>query len=147
MNLSNLDSEDKLHLVELLQEKQQRIKYNFIDTVFPASGDLSRDKYEKHLAFFDAGRNYRERAFISGNRSGKTFSACFETTLHLTGLYPDWWTGKKFDYPISACINLTNLVHISGVYFFLLIIYSFLLGINRIQGQSTQAHISLRLCP
>jgi phage terminase large subunit-like protein len=26
----------------------------------------------------------------------------FETAMHLTGLYPEWWQGKRFDYPIRA---------------------------------------------
>ena len=26
----------------------------------------------------------------------------FETTAHLTGEYPDWWAGRKFEHPIEA---------------------------------------------
>lgn len=26
----------------------------------------------------------------------------YETTLHLTGQYPEWWEGRRFDHPISA---------------------------------------------
>lgn len=104
-NLDEMSIEDKLALVELLKEKKQRTKYNFINTVFPDEGPLSRDKYQKHLTFFEAGRNYKERAFIAGNRSGKTFAAAYETTLHLTGRYPSWWTGKRFDHPISSWVS------------------------------------------
>ncbi len=33
---------------------------------------------------------------------GKSISGAFETACHLTGLYPEWWVGKRFDHPISA---------------------------------------------
>ena len=26
----------------------------------------------------------------------------YETVLHLTGLYPDWWEGRRFDNPVRA---------------------------------------------
>ena len=39
---------------------------------------------------------------MAANRIGKTSAGVYETTLHLTGLYPDWWTGKRFDHPIKA---------------------------------------------
>ena len=40
---------------------------------------------------------------MAGNRVGKTWGVGgFETTLHLTGLYPEWWKGWRFDRPIEA---------------------------------------------
>lgn len=40
---------------------------------------------------------------MAANRVGKTFGVGgYETTLHLTGEYPDWWTGRRFDHPIEA---------------------------------------------
>jgi len=62
----------------------------------------ARDRYAKHIEFFDAGRDYRERCFLAANRVGKTIAGAYETTAHLTGIYPDWWTGRRFDGPISA---------------------------------------------
>jgi phage terminase large subunit-like protein len=77
------------------------------DTLQP-DGTLihARSKYAKHLEFFDAGRQYRERAAICANRIGKTFGmGGYETACHLTGIYPDWWTGRRFTMPtrIWAC--------------------------------------------
>jgi hypothetical protein len=37
--------------------------------------------------------------FLAGNRTGKTECAAFELTAHLTGLYPKWWSGRKFNRP------------------------------------------------
>jgi phage terminase large subunit-like protein len=44
-----------------------------------------------------------ERACIAANRVGKTWGiGGYETTLHLTGEYPDWWEGRRFNGPIEA---------------------------------------------
>ena len=70
--------------------------------MFPATGALARSGYAKHLEFFAAGAHHKERAFIAGNRCGKTVAGAYELTLHLTGLYPDWWQGRRFHTPIDA---------------------------------------------
>jgi phage terminase large subunit-like protein len=37
---------------------------------------------------------------MAGNQLGKTLAAAYETAMHLTGLYPDWWVGKRFERPV-----------------------------------------------
>jgi phage terminase large subunit-like protein len=44
----------------------------------------------------------QQRLLMAGNRIGKSFSGAMEMAYHLTGLYPDWWTGKRFTRPIRA---------------------------------------------
>lgn len=67
----------------------------------PESGfDIST--LPKHKAFFDAGAQYAERLAMAGNRTGKSIMGCYETVCHLTGDYPDWWAGRRFDHPIDA---------------------------------------------
>ncbi len=44
----------------------------------------------------------RERLFMAGNQLGKTWSGAAELAMHLTGRYPDWWEGRRFDAPITA---------------------------------------------
>ena len=39
---------------------------------------------------------------MAGNRIGKTQSAAMEVAIHTTGLYPDWWTGKRFTKPVQV---------------------------------------------
>ena len=39
---------------------------------------------------------------MAGNRVGKTVAGGGEMTYHLTGLYPDWWEGRRFDRAITA---------------------------------------------
>lgn len=62
----------------------------------------AREKYPKHMELIAAGAHYRERCFMAANRVGKTFAGAYEMTCHLTGLYPDWWAGRRFARPISA---------------------------------------------
>jgi phage terminase large subunit-like protein len=55
------------------------------------------------MEFHAAGGDYtvRERLLMAGNQLGKTWSAGFETAMHLTGRYPDWWEGAVFDAPVA----------------------------------------------
>jgi phage terminase large subunit-like protein len=66
---------------------------------YPDTGPLRRELYVDHLAFFAAGALHKERIFLAANRIGKTEAAAYEVTCHMTGLYPAWWTGKRFDGP------------------------------------------------
>lgn len=67
--------------------------------LFPDAGPLRRELYRKHEEFFWAGAEYKERLFMAANRVGKTVAGAYETACHLTGRYPAWWEGKRFDRP------------------------------------------------
>ncbi|WP_428659365.1 terminase large subunit domain-containing protein [Reyranella sp.] len=42
---------------------------------------------------------------MAANRVGKTEGVGrYETVLHLTGAYPPWWVGRRFDRPINAWV-------------------------------------------
>jgi phage terminase large subunit-like protein len=97
------DDEVEGFLIQL-RMLEDREKYGRFDALFPDDGPLKREKYTKHLEFFKAGANYRERCFMAGNRVGKTVAGSYETTCHLTGDYPSWWEGKKFHGPIKAWV-------------------------------------------
>lgn len=89
--------------IQILEALTLRAERNKMATFYPDDGPLRRELYAKHLTFFKEGVNHRERCMMAGNRVGKT-EGCggYETTLHLTGLYPEWWEGKRFDKPINA---------------------------------------------
>lgn len=56
------------------------------------------------MEFFRLGAEpgVNERAFMAANRVGKTWGAGgYETALHLTGRYPDWWEGRRFSGPVD----------------------------------------------
>ena len=57
--------------------------------------------YPKQLEFHHAGFRYRNRLLRAGNQNGKTMACGAEAAMHLTGEYPDWWRGKRFEHPIT----------------------------------------------
>ena len=57
--------------------------------------------YAKQIEFHAAGSIYRERLFMAGNQLGKTLAGAAEAAMHLTGRYPDWWTGKRFSKAVT----------------------------------------------
>lgn len=59
--------------------------------------------FDYQKKFFLTGKEPR-RGILAANRIGKTVSTCYETALHLTGEYPDWWEGHKFTTPITAFV-------------------------------------------
>jgi len=87
----------------LTRELTERQKRQQLFYLYPEEGELSRYKYPKHMEFFAAGAEHRERLMMAANRVGKTWGiGGYETVLHLTGLYPDWWEGTRLKRPIRA---------------------------------------------
>jgi phage terminase large subunit-like protein len=89
------DMSARAALAMALEEKARRRRENRLDSYVP---------YPKQREFHRAGGDpaVRERLLKAGNQLGKTWSAGFETAMHLTGRYPDWWDGALFDGPVSA---------------------------------------------
>lgn len=56
------------------------------------------------MRWFALTKDHNECALFGGNRSGKTVAGCYADTLHLTGLYPDWWEGRRFDEPVEMWV-------------------------------------------
>lgn len=69
---------------------------------FVPGSAFSIENCPKHKAFFNATKNYLEVLFCAGNRVGKSLAGAFATACHLTGEYPLWWDGIRFDHPIRA---------------------------------------------
>lgn len=99
-----------IELYALMQEKQRRMKYDRMAHAWPETGPLRRELYPKHMAFFEMGAHKRIRAIFGANRSGKSESAAYELACHLTGRYPAWWVGKRFNRPIRAWAASNTLV-------------------------------------
>jgi len=97
-----LTTDQKRELVTLLEERERRKRTRLIDSLFPEGGAYARDRYPRHMEFFRAGATHRERLFMAANRVGKSVAGGAEMTYHLTGRYPEWWEGKRFDEPIRA---------------------------------------------
>lgn len=101
-DLNQLSPQRKRQLLTLLEERSRRKQGRLIDSIFPDGGEYRRELYPKHLEFFKAGKDHRERLFMAANRVGKSVAGGVELTYHLTGAYPHWWEGKRFDHPIRA---------------------------------------------
>jgi phage terminase large subunit-like protein len=80
-------------LLELTKLFLQSVKLNKIATYRP---------YHWQAEFHEAGSLNAERMLMAANRVGKTASAAAEVSYHLTGDYPEWWVGRKFDQPVLA---------------------------------------------
>lgn len=87
MNLEGLSTEERRQLLEYLAVKDRRARRNRLPTYVP---------YTKQLDFHENGNTYRERLFMAGNQLGKTWAGAYEVAMHVTGRYPDWWTGRRF---------------------------------------------------
>lgn len=93
---------DMARLLKQLEYLKESAKFSGFRKWFVPGTPYGIENLPKHKAFMDAGRDYSERYLSGSNRSSKTVSACFESTLHLTGLYPDWWDGKVFKKPTAG---------------------------------------------
>ena len=99
VNGSAKDMARLLQLIELYQTK--KAESGFVKW-FDPNGPYPIESCPKHRAFFAAGKDYEERLFMAANRVGKSIAGSLETSYHLTGQYPDWWPGRRFDAPVDA---------------------------------------------
>ena len=89
-------------IARIRSELAYRDKYERFRRLFPDAGPFRRELYAKHVEFFNAGATFKERIIFGGNRTGKIEAGGYEATCHATGIYPDWWTGKRFYTPTSG---------------------------------------------
>lgn len=82
---------ERLH--KNLAELKRRKKFNALEFYKP---------YPKQQEFHDLSMTKLERLLRAGTQLGKTEAGAFEMAYHLTGLYPDWWLGRRWDRPIKA---------------------------------------------
>lgn len=117
-DIAKIPPDDLRELVRLLEEEERRKARNHIWSLYPDTGPLRRELYPRHMEFFKAGGRHapmlgcppdcdgsphQERGFIAANRIGKSKGGGgYETTLHLIGVYPDWWPSFRFTDPITA---------------------------------------------
>lgn len=105
VDTSKLSYQELEMLKAALEEQVKRVEEGgHLTKWFPEEGPYAYDKYPKHLQFFNLGDRFRERLFMAANRVGKSVAGGFEATCHLTGMYPDWWKGKRFDRPTDGWV-------------------------------------------
>lgn len=90
MDVSKLTDAEKKQLLEALEKRDRYKRENRL---------LMYKPYPKQQMFHHAGGQVgaRERLLVAGNQLGKTLAGSFEAAMHLTGKYPDWWDGVRFN--------------------------------------------------
>ncbi len=79
--------------VEIAKELRKRERFNKIDFY---------DPYPYQQEFHETGVGNNQRLLMAANRIGKSYCGAAEMAYHLTGLYPKWWKGRRFNRPITA---------------------------------------------
>lgn len=61
---------------------------------------------------FKTDKPARQKALMAANQVGKTICGSFEVAFHVTGMYPDWWEGKRFsratEWIVASTTNETT---------------------------------------
>ncbi len=93
MDVTTLTSDELARAIQLLKQQEEMKLYNKLDSFAP---------YGWQLDFITASKFNKQLLAMTGNRCGKTYTGAFIMAAHLTGLYPEWWEGFKFEKPIQA---------------------------------------------
>ena len=85
-------------------DREQLIKMKAAQELIAADMQFNQLKWFRPFAyqkkFFETGATSTRRGMLAANRTGKTIASTYEAAYPLTGRYPEWWKGKKFDSPI-----------------------------------------------
>jgi hypothetical protein len=96
--MSNMPSNDsKLRVMlhpSVIEAELRRRRAAFV-TLFPDSGPLGREFYQKHLEFFAAGAKYKERLFMGGQPGWQDGSGSVRGHLSPDGPLPALVGGEK----------------------------------------------------
>ena len=90
-------SDNKEKLYKLLKEKQEYIKYNLLEYYDPYKFQV---EFHNDLEY--------SRALEAGNQIGKTVAGCVQDAFDLTGLYPEWYEGRRYDKPVELVCGGVN---------------------------------------
>jgi phage terminase large subunit-like protein len=91
--LKGLSPAEKMEVVKLLEERETRRKFNKLSWFEPYV-------WQKNLC--NATKAARQCLAMTANQIGKSTIGAYITSIHLTGLYPEWWDGRRYSKPIYA---------------------------------------------
>ncbi len=92
--MAKIDREKILEELRLEQELARRKQFDVLGRLAPNKRQWDFINSESH-----------ETLFSGLNQAGKSTALCIKAAYHLTGLYPENYTGKRFDKPINAAIG------------------------------------------
>jgi phage terminase large subunit-like protein len=86
---------------KIIEELERRKRYLKLELYNP-----QKKQIEYHNALL------RDVCLGAGNQLGKTYAAAYDAAIHMTGMYPDWWTGDRFKKPpkIWLCGKTTEVL-------------------------------------
>lgn len=93
--VSRLSDQELEALVRRVRALDEHQRYNAWECFHP---------YEKQMEFFALSASKHESMITAGNQQGKTLAGGFATACHLTGIYPAWWPGRRFDKPTKGWV-------------------------------------------
>lgn len=100
---------DRELLAQLLDEKHKRHRRRKFYMYYPETGPLRRELYPKHMAGFKATAEHKQVWAMAGNRTGKTEGwLLYAVTCALTGNYPSWWQGRRWNRPVKVWLASTT---------------------------------------
>lgn len=69
---------------------------------FADEGPFARTHYRKHLEAMEATARYKRCTIFGANRVGKSLGWCYAVACFLTGKYPYWWQGRRFNKAVTG---------------------------------------------
>jgi len=81
-------------LEALVAERDERTLYNRLK--------YTTGYYPFQKSLMASGKENAQTLLMAANRVGKTWIGGTNMAYHLTGLYPDWWEGHKWEHPIHG---------------------------------------------
>ncbi len=86
---------------QIIALMERRKKYHKLDYYSPYGFQIGFH----NAVGFGTEKPASQKVLLAGNGTGKTVCGGMDTAIHLTGKYPDWWKGHRFDKPIVAMIG------------------------------------------
>lgn len=97
---------------EIIDRKKNRklfINYGKLYDHYRPYGSDNVGVYHWQVEFHNAGAKHQQRMLMAANRVGKTMAGAAEVAIHMTGRYPPWWQGRRFEKPVTVwCGSVTN---------------------------------------
>ena len=91
-------SADDERELQIRRELAEHDKYNQLELY---------DPYDFQVKFHNDKSEHT--GLIASNQTGKTRAGCVQDALDLTGRYPDWYEGFKYDRPVTiVCGGITD---------------------------------------
>lgn len=109
---SGEEPDDLSESVEALMEMAKEEQGSQLSRLYaaPHADGCEGGPYDWQVRYHEAGKWADERAIIAANRVGKTRTVAAEIAMHMTGQYPPWWDGYRFEHAVEAvAVGTTNL--------------------------------------